>query len=406
MLTKRTVFCSIVLFSIICSTICPQLLANNENYTQSPDDSFIKGIEITSVDFPDKIQKCYSEFDVNVTVRKYGIFPKFLTAIVLLKDREKCFGIPRIIGKKIIPTYETNRPINITIPCETHINRFSNYLKKEALWSNKSYLERVLKPGDVVTDGEISVMVFGALKSSCEREFITLTTPITCKEAIEIEWFQMDHVTDENGSFSVSFNIGNCLDYDLRVNVLVDVADRPIFNSILPNFLKMSSTIYNLGYTDEIIPSNENINITINCSFPENWYCHEEFDVTVEFAPYIDIGNSSSLGEDFYDERFKEMILPKYDVNSTVLKSIKRMWYNTPIFLYEAETLFPVERGTILFNKTSYVDEVIDKVNQTVGSIIEDFKEYIFIGVIGAIVFLILYALYRGYIDWFVRRKS
>jgi hypothetical protein len=405
MLTKRTVFCSIVIFSIIWSTICPQLIANNENYTQSPDDSFIKDIEITSVDFPKVVQKWKSKFNVNVTVHKHGIFPLFLKATVFIRDCEKCFGILKPIGKIIVPTYKTDSVMNISIPCETHSNKVKNWLKKEALWSNKSWLNGFLEQGDIVTDGEIFVWVRGAFKSKCEREFITITNPITCTEAIEIKWFQMDKVTDENGKFTVSFNISSLIDHDLRLSVLVDVADKPIFNSILPNFLKMSSTIYNLGHMDEIIPNNGNINGTINCSFPENWYCHEEYDVTVEFAPYIDIGNSSSLGEEFYDGRFKEKILPKYDVNSTVLKSIRRMWYNTPIFLYDAETLFPVKHESILFNGTSLVEEILEEVKEKAEPFIDDIKEFAFFCVMCIIAFLIIYVLIRGAIDWVVRKK-
>lgn len=370
-------------------------------------DSFVKSIEIINVDFPKTLQTWKSTFDLDITVHKNGIFPMLCNVIVLLKNQEKMINIPRIIGAKIIPLYETNNTTSFSIPCNTYFNIIKNKIKQNYLWGDKNYKEFIIKTDELFFDGELTVIIFGGFKGDCKREKVQLVQPLTCHETIEINNFNMDSETDENGTFSVSFNLTNKIEYDLNVSILVDIADRPIFNGILPPFLKMSSTLYNVGFKDVLIAEKKEIYCIINCSFPENWYCHEEFDVTVEFAPYIDVGDSSIfLGEEFYDARFKDEILPKYDVNATVLKSIKCLWYNTPFFLDPSESLFPAERGVINFNKTSYLDESIKKVNETARTYFQKIENYVYYFIILVVIFLIVFPIYRGVIDWIVRKKS
>ena len=393
-------------FLIICSTVCPLITANQGESNETTNDSFIKDIEITHVDFPENIQKCFSKFNVDVTIRKYGISPLFLTAVVFIRDCEKFFGKIRPIGIKSVPAYETNSVVNFSVPCRTYYDPVNNFLKKRALWNNKDVPDRFIKTGDVISDGEIGVLVFGGFKFCSERYFVTLINPLTYKNAIRLEWFNTSNETDKNGNFTVSLNISNCIDCDIRVSVLVDIADKPLFNSIFPSFLKFDTTIYNAGSLDEKISRYNYLNKTINCSFPENWYCNGKFDVTIECAPYISIDNLSTLGKTFYDERFKEEILPKYDVDSDVLKSIKRVWYNTPIFLDDSDTLFPVKHDSILFNGTSFLEEVVEKVDEKTAHYVGIIKEVAFFISIVGIIFLICLVLFRGFIDWVVRKKS
>lgn len=360
--------------------------------------------------FPKAIQKWQSEFNVNITVKKNGIFPLVLKSFVFIRDCDNFFKIPRLIGVKIVPFYETNDKINISIPCTTRSNKIVNFFKVKGLWNNETKFDWFIKPGEIISDGEICVVTYGALKSCSRRAFLTLANPITCNETLKINWHSIDNITNKDGDFTVSLNMSNQLNYPIRVNVLVDVADRPLFNTFLPPFMKMSSTIYNMGYCDLSLnkkgKKGDFINTTINCSFPDNWYCHDEFDVTVECAPFIFIENSSALGREFFDERFKESILPKYDVNVTVLDSIRMVWYNTPIFLYNAETLFPVVRGNVEFNGTSYVEETIDLVDERVNNATKGLQEFLFIFIIFIIIFLILYALFKSFLDWIVRKHS
>ena len=146
------------------------------------------------------------------------------------------------------------------------------------------------------------------------------------------------HTIDNNSysGFNVSVNITNNLDYDISTIILVDMADKPLFN-IIPkvSFLKgfiSNENRYNCGYALLDIPKKQNVNETIKCIFPEGDFFRREYDITVVFGPFFDVGRSNLLAKKyFYDERFKKNILPSYDVNQTVLRSIRNFWYNAPL---------------------------------------------------------------------------
>ena len=96
-----------------------------------------------------------------------------------------------------------------------------------------------------------------------------------------------------------------------------------------------------------------------------------------------------------------KIIKPKYILNETVLNSIRKVWYNTPIFYVDPDsrTMFFVSHNITFYNGDTLVDEVVKGGKK----IFDELSVPIFILILSI---LLLYGLFMGFINWVVRKKS
>lgn len=202
----------------------------------------------------------------------------------------------------------------------------------------------------------------------------------------------IENRTDANGNFKVRVNITNNLPVNVHVQVLVDMSDQSIFNTLLPVF--KGQTMYNLGFLATTLNSSETKNRTILCSFPDKGFDKKKYNITVEFGPYIPIGNTSLWGIFFYDFRWKMLVKPYYIVNGSVSNSIQELWFNAPIFYGETPggQIFQDNHSQILYTGKTSTDIAI---NQITNSLFEQpLLLILIIFLIGAPYILVILLIY------------
>lgn len=231
-------------------------------------------------------------------------------------------------------------------------------------------------------------------------EDVKLTSPFACSEDIcfEYDYMSIDEKTDKEGNFNVTVYIKNDLDEEIEVFVLVDISNKPLFNSLLPSF---KEKMYNVGFNNTSISGNSYYQTNISCSFPINGFFKKNYSVTIECLPYIPIEGKNQFGFLFYDLRWKIFTEPKYWVKGSVKNSIKEFWYNLPILNGNPEktAILPNYHGEISYNGPVTEEELVVQAIDQIG---EEVKGWIYIYFFLTLLLIGFFII--GY--WYVKKYS
>jgi len=227
---------------------------------------------------------------------------------------------------------------------------------------------------------------------------VNLIQPFVCSQDIHPSNVVIDKETDSEGNFTVNLTIVNNLNFKVKYRGDVDILETPFINTFIPS---IKSKFYSSGFFRNEIPANSFITEHVRCSFPKDQvFFKKNYIIKVECAPYLPIEDTNQFGFFFFDLRWKTFLEPKYYVNETVTNSIRKMWYNAPIFYGDPGSMeiFPSHAGKILYNGTIPNDVV----EVTIKKFSDEVKNWIFLYFFFTLLLIGFFCI--GY--WIVRKKS
>jgi len=440
--------------TIVLLTICliapsissQSIVANQQNNRDTPIIDYLRGMEIEFKP-PRIIQDCGSFFllDVNISRTRFR-FPRFFSISVFLKTKDE-FGKNRIvlIGSEpsvFLPCSEEK--ITVSIPCLTSNNFLSYFyslrsgeksefnLSKGAIGVKIEKFCRNILDGiklkflltvkdaiiwrfcrefvsdfpttrapkniiRIISRGQRIVSLIRSMDRLILWEDVKVSPPFVCSKKINFEYTHVDNETDVYGNFKVTVNVTNQLDEDVKVMFLIDIADNPFINTLIPT---AKVTKYNVGFDEDNISAGGYVNKTIRCKFPEEGsFSRKDYSVMVECGPYIPIGDTNRFGILFYDVRWKMIVKLTYVVGGKEQSLIQKFWYNLPIFWGgpKSANILPAYYGSTIYKgdiSEDYVEGALKQLSAEVKSWISLFFFYALL--------LIGFALV-GYL--FVRKK-
>lgn len=285
-------------------------------------------LEIVDIEVSDIVIKCFSKITVNVTVKNRGI-PSFITVLVYLKTESNelknnffLIGSKRLFIKCCAET-------KISITCRTWSHRFIYFDPKYSDYRDEVFYEGFIGARVVKLPILRAIPARRPIVNSCQRlndilgekiltyypkipnminsliqkfnDFdiewkpVTLVDPFITKKIIDFEWWKIPEQTNEEGSFSIELNVSNSLSIDLPLKVVIFIRQDIVAGAIFRNWGPLVG--YPAGIEECTIPKNSNINLTINCTFPEENFQEGYYDIRITLYSWIPAdGNKNWLG--------------------------------------------------------------------------------------------------------------
>jgi hypothetical protein len=423
---------------------------------------FIQGVKIDFTP-PDLIQDCGSYFILNVTLTRERphIFHSFSLSVFLKVEGGFGNNIFLIGSKNFVYFPPFTNKITVQIPCITKNNIITNIQKINTIEKNKCKINeasigvKISKIGKWCFEGFIWRLItrnYITIKKYFQNEYPSCKYPTLCDFILygsynlfnynmfpqnfikiiyrfniflnnirylsrfitwktvnivepfirstnfEINKLEIDNETNEHGDFKLNLTVYSKENYEVKIVILIDISDKPFMSSIIPSVTK--DTSYNVGHYIGYLEPDQSLDLSFDCSFPNQSFSEKDYEISIEIAPFIPIDNSSIFGPLFYDFRYKFFNLPNYYINGTVLKLVKELWYNTPIYYGDKNT---ATAFLTKYEKIKYKGET--PVQEFVGDIMDEVRENSWFFIIAIFLFIISYGFVYGLINWLIRKK-
>jgi hypothetical protein len=380
----------------------------------SSNEILVSGVEITNVDVPDIIQRCFSRTNVSINVKNNRAIPRCITINVFLTYKNQ-FGIDRLfkIGSKravIEPFSEKNISI-YSFFWGKNLSNWWNIISRTQIGKDfdKGSIGiqilsgfQLIPPTSHMIRAKTVNMFFNTL--CCTIWKPVLLVPPFLSDINIMKGLIVPKETYGDGNFTTNVSLQNKFSIDLPVYISVFVLSSA--ESFVGNMnpLWMVDFGYVCGSFNGNIPKNSIKNITILCQFPKENFQPGYFDVRVISLSYIPIEGKNIYGEKILWQQIRRLNeYQRQTLSEEFWDSFYKYWLNVPIYRYGvgtwSRTVYPLLLGKIYLNiKPPIQNNIEDAIDETIQNI-KNLTPYFLLLAFSIVCFAaLLYAIIKIYV--------